>query len=110
LVIPEPGTKVTVAEVRSCSGGVPALARSLEKAIAKHDACAAAISSSGLVFPPDSSSERAAHVTSSGPNTPEPTSSIVPAPEIRSPFQVTLARRSAMSSLLSLRNRGEPER
>jgi REP element-mobilizing transposase RayT len=95
FVIPVPGTKVTAAEVLSCSGGFPALASPPASAIEKHDACAAAISSSGLVFPPGASSERADQLTSSGAKAPEPTSSIVPDPLIRSPFHVTDARRSA---------------
>jgi REP element-mobilizing transposase RayT len=98
FVIPVPATKVTTADVRRRSGGLPAFARPSESAIEKHAACAAAISSSGLVFPPDSSSERAAQLTSSGPKAPEPTSSIVPDPLIRSPFHVTDARRSAAMS------------
>ena len=48
-MIPSPGWNVTVADVRSSSGGVPALARPAESAIEKQAACAAAISSSGLV-------------------------------------------------------------
>ena len=64
FVIPSPGWKVTVAEVSSCSGGVPAFASPAESAIEKHEACAAAISSSGLVLPPAAtSSERAAQLT-----------------------------------------------
>ena len=94
-MIPVPGTKVTTADVSSRSGGFPALASPCASAIEKQDACAAAISSSGLVFPPGDSSDRAAQLTSSGPNAPEPTSSIVPDPLIRSPFHVTEARRSA---------------
>ena len=101
FVIPVPGTKVTTADVRRRSGGFPAFARPSERAIEKQAACAAAINSSGLVFPPDSSSERAAQLTSSGPKAPEPTSSIVPDPLIRSPFHVTDARRSAAISLPS---------
>jgi REP element-mobilizing transposase RayT len=97
-VIPVPGTNVTVADVSSRSAGVPAWARPCANAIEKQDACAAAISSSGLVFPPDVSSVRAAQLTSSGPNAPEPTSSIVPDPPIRSPLHVTDARRSAAMS------------
>jgi REP element-mobilizing transposase RayT len=94
-VIPVPGTNVTVADVLSRSGGEPALASPSESAIEKHEACAAAISSSGLVLPPDASSDLAAQVTSSGPKALEPTSSIVPEPLIRSPFHVTDAVRSA---------------
>jgi REP element-mobilizing transposase RayT len=98
LVMPVPGTKVTTAEVRRRSGAFPAFASPAESAIEKHAACAAAISSSGLVFPPDASSERAAQLTSSGPKAPEPTSSIVPDPLVRSPFHVTDPRRSAAMS------------
>ena len=100
-MIPVPGTNVTTAEVCSRSGGLPAFASPCESAIEKQDACAAAISSSGLVFPPEASSVRAAQLTSSGPNAPEPTSSIVPDPLIRSPRHVTEARRSAAMSLSS---------
>ena len=62
-VIPVPGTKVTAAVVSSVVGGVPALASPFEKAMLKHDECAAAMSSSGLVLPPGSS-VRAGHETS----------------------------------------------
>ena len=100
-MIPVPGTNVTTAEVSSRSGGFPAFASPFARAIEKHDACAAAISSSGLVFPPGDSSDRASQLTSSGPNAPEPTSSIVPDPLRRSPFHVTEARRSAAIALPS---------
>ena len=79
-MIPVPGTNVTVADVRSRSGGLPAFASPPERAIEKQEAWAAAISSSGLVLPPEASSERAGQLTSSGPKAPEPTSSIVPDP------------------------------
>ena len=92
-MIPVPGTNVTVADVESCSGGVPAWASACESAIEKHAACAAAISSSGLVRP-SGSSAREAHVTSSGPNAPLSTRSIVPAPSMSEPRHVTSARRS----------------
>ena len=91
--MPVPGTNVTRATVDSDSGGVPACASPCASAIEKHVACAAAISSSGLVRPLDSSSARDAHVTASGPNAPLPTLSIVPLPPIRSPLQVTSAVR-----------------
>ena len=61
-------------------------------------ACAAASSSWGLVR--SESSVREAQVTSSGPKAPLPTLSIVPAPSISEPDQVTDAVRSAISSLL----------
>ena len=99
FVIPSPGWNVTVAEVFSSSGGVPAFARPAESAIEKHAACAAAISSSGLVLPPVASSERAAQLTGSSPNAPLVVELIVPLPSIKPPFHVTSARRSvAMSS------------
>ena len=52
-----------------------------------------AISSSGLVRP-SRASAREAQLTSSGPKAPLPTLSIVPAPSIRVPAQVTFAVRS----------------
>ncbi len=54
-VMPSPGWKPTSAFVSSACGGVPALASTLDSAIEKHAECAAAISSSGLVFPLGSS-------------------------------------------------------
>src|SRR3954454_3491712 len=48
-------SKVTAALTSSRSGGVPARPRPADRAIEKQLACAAATSSSGLVFPPDSS-------------------------------------------------------
>src|SRR5437667_11557558 len=69
FVIPSPGWNVTVAEVSSRFGGLPALASVFERAIAKHEAQAAAISSSGLVLP-FGSSARDVQETSSGPNAP----------------------------------------
>src|SRR6266480_6317672 len=69
FVMPSPGWNVTVAEVFSCSGAWPSLASPLESAIEKHAACAAAISSSGLVNP-FGSSERAAQLTSRPPKAP----------------------------------------
>ena len=93
LTIPSPGWKVTVTEVSSRSGGVPAPASACESAIEKHDAQAAAISSSGLVRP-SGVSAREDQVTSSGPNAPLPTPSIVPLPSINEPVHVTFAVRS----------------
>ena len=52
-VIPVPGTNVTAADVDNRSGAFPPSASPCASAIEKHEACAAAISSSGLVFPPD---------------------------------------------------------
>src|ERR1700688_2062017 len=53
---PSTGRNVTVASVCTESGGLPALARRLERAIEKHAAWAAAISCSG--FEPGPSSKR----------------------------------------------------
>lgn len=94
FVMPVPGTKVTVADTAKRSGVVPAFARTLDSAIEKHEAWAAAMSSSGLVRP-SSSPVRTAHDTSSGPKAPLPTLSIVPRPVGRSPRQVTCACFSA---------------
>lgn len=49
--MPVPGWKVTSACVFSRVGGVPAVARPLDRAIEKQLECAAAMSSSGLVLP-----------------------------------------------------------
>src|SRR5207245_11099662 len=101
-----PGGKGTVAEVVSPSGGVPAFAKPAESAIEKQEACAAAISSSGLVLPPVWSSERAAQLTASPPNAPLVVESIVPLPSIKPPFQVTSARRSVAIAHLLCRSSG----
>src|ERR1700686_1920946 len=53
---PSTGLRVTVASVCTESGGLPASARRLDRAIEKHAACAAAISCSG--FEPGPSSNR----------------------------------------------------
>src|SRR5919106_3831681 len=98
LVIRKPASvfaNVAVALVRSSSGALPACARMLDRDIEKHAACAAAISSSGLVLPPDSS-VRAAHVTGSGPVAPLLSNVTVPEPPNRSPFHTALPRRSAI--------------
>src|ERR1700677_1764503 len=50
--------RVTVASVLTDSGGVPACARMFDSAIEKQDACAAAISCSGLAPGPSSNRER----------------------------------------------------
>ena len=52
-VMPTPGLKPTDAVVSSFSAGVPLSASALESAIEKQDACAAAISSSGVVVADD---------------------------------------------------------
>jgi hypothetical protein len=47
--MPTPGLNVTEAVVLTRSGGVPFSASAWESAMLKHDACAAAMSSSGVV-------------------------------------------------------------
>src|SRR5512133_3231400 len=91
--MPSPGWNVTVADVFSSSAGWPAWASPCESAIEKQAACAAAISSSGLVFD-CASSERAVQSTSRPPIAPLVTESTRPLPLIRSPCQVTSAVRS----------------
>ena len=76
----------------------PALAISPEKAIEKHDACAAAISSSGLVAPSASSEVRLGHETSKVPS-PELVSSVRPEPSCRVPVQAVRAVRVGMTPL-----------
>ena len=68
-----------------------------ESAIEKHAACAAAISSSGLVLPPGSS-ERAAQLRRSGAERAARHRVDPPLPLIRSPCQVTSALRSVAIS------------
>src|SRR5712691_6497707 len=94
-VIPVPGTNVDVAFTFSRSGGLPASARPWERAIEKHDACAAAISSSGLVRPFSSGSDREAQVMSAPLSAPLPVNSILPVPLSRFPLHDTCAVRSA---------------
>ena len=90
-VIPVPGTKSTSAEVSSAVGGVPALARPLENAMEKHAEWAAAISSSGLVLPFESSA-RAGQETSNVPR-PDESRVALPAPSKRLPSQWVDAER-----------------
>ena len=82
-------------------GGWPSFESPDDSAIEKHAACAAAISSSGLVLPPASSVERAFQLTVCPPMTPLVDESIVPEPSSRLPFQVTSARRSVAMTLPS---------
>ena len=67
-----PLSNVTSALTSSRCGGVPFLPSRAENAIEKHDACAAASSSSGLVLPL-CSSVRAAQVTGRRVNAPDET-------------------------------------
>ena len=71
-------SSVTTAVTSSCSGSLPPCVSSCESAIEKQEACAAAISSSGLVLPSERS-VREAHVTGSSPSAPLPLVS-VPSP------------------------------
>src|SRR5581483_6247436 len=94
FVMPSPGWNVTVDEVRSSSGVLPACESACESAIAKQAACADAISSSGLVTPLAPSSERAGQLTVCSPIAPLVVFVIVPLPSIKLPCHVTSARRS----------------
>src|SRR5947209_14670060 len=101
-VMPLPGVKSTSADVSNVVGACPCLPRTLDSAIEKHDECAAAISSSGLVLPLGSS-ERAAHDTSYVPM-PDDCNATLPLPSARPPFHVVVALRVvAIHGLLLLR-------
>ena len=78
---PSTGLNVTVASVCTESGGLPAFASMLERAIEKQAACAAAISCSGL--DPGPSSKRDLNVY---PPLMVSPAVKVPVPERRSPF------------------------
>ena len=67
--------------------------------MAKHDACAAATSSSGLVNP-SGASVRAAQLTGRSLKAPLEMALTVPLPVARSPDQATSARRTAGMSFL----------
>ena len=77
-VMPVPGVNSTSALVSSDVGAEPAWASPLERAIEKHEECAAAISSSGLVLPL-ASSARLGQDTSYVPM-PEDSRDTLPAP------------------------------
>src|SRR5439155_6915903 len=87
-------SNVTLEETSSRFGFVPARPRPAERAIAKHDAWAAARSSSGLDFPPGAS-VRALHETGRSLNFPLETALTAPVPLRRSPFQTARASRVA---------------
>src|ERR1041384_6553794 len=91
------GPNSTVQVTESFRALWPALARPLENAIEKHDACAAASSSSGVVcaWAP---SVRAFQLRLADLNAPLD-AVVVPLPPIRSPSQVALALLCMMSSL-----------
>src|SRR5215207_1980790 len=96
-------SNVQTASICNLSGGVPPWSRTFESSIAKHEAWAAAMSSSGLVLPSERS-VREAQVTGNSPIAPLPTVNLPP-PRVRLPSQTTSARRSAivMSFLLLAR-------
>src|SRR5205807_3185482 len=75
--------------------------RPAESAMAKHDAWAAASSSSGLDFPPGAS-VRALHETGRSLNLPLDTALTIPVPLIRSPFQTARASLVAAMSHLPI--------
>jgi hypothetical protein len=94
---------VTATVTDSRVGGVPAFASSFEQAIEKHEAWAAARSSSGLVTP-SGSPIREAHVVGRSMNTDVVDAVTVPRPLSRSPLQVATARRVvAMMHLRAIR-------
>src|SRR3979490_1500793 len=77
-------SKVTFELTSSFFGGVPPLARPAGRALEKQLACAAASSSSGLVFP-CGASVRAPHETGSALNLPLGPQPTPPLPAARSP-------------------------
>jgi len=83
-------SNVTVAVTSSCSGGVLFRPSAALSAIAKQLACAAARSSSGLVWP-SGASVRAAHETGRSLNLRLEIALTVPLPLVSSPFQIALA-------------------
>ncbi|GAA3206581.1 hypothetical protein GCM10017690_13700 [Microbacterium terregens] len=88
-MIPVPGLKVTDAVVSMDSGGVPFWASPFENAMLKQEACAAAISSSGVVTEVDPSL-RAFQLMSNVPM-PEDWNATVPDPSVKLPFQTVVA-------------------
>src|SRR5207302_7598121 len=92
-------SKVTFERTSRRFGGVPARPRPAERAIAKHDACAAARSSSGLDFPLGSA-VRADHETGTSLNFPLEAPLTVPVPTIRSPLHT--ARASLVAAISHL--------
>src|ERR1700722_14282529 len=106
---PSTGRRVTVASVRTESGGFPACARMFDRAIEKHDACAAAMSCSGLAPGPSSKrdlNEYSPLIVSPAVN--------VPFPEGTSPFHSALpfagmpASSVATNDLPRKRSYGQP--
>src|SRR3954453_23748707 len=89
------GPKPTSAVTSRLWGVPPALAIPPENAMAKQDACAAAISSSGLGLPAAPSGGRFGHDTSKVPR-PELARSVRPDPSCRVPFHAVRAVRVAI--------------
>src|SRR5207247_7173876 len=94
-------SKVTFERTSSRFGAEPARASPAERAIAKHDACAAASSSSGLDRPPGSA-VRDDHDTGTSLNFPLDAPLTVPITLIRSPFNTARASLVAAMSHLPM--------
>ena len=92
-------SNVTFALTSSRFGGVPARASPAESAIEKHEACAAARSSSGLDLPLGAS-VRALHDTGASLKSPLDPAVTIPLPLMRSPFQTARASLVAATSHL----------
>src|SRR5690606_24932056 len=88
-VMPVPGLKVTDADALMRSGGVPFSLSACARAMLKHEACAAAMSSSGVVVV----SEPSLRAFQSRGNVPrfEDENATVPEPSAREPVQVVAA-------------------
>jgi hypothetical protein len=101
-------SNVQAASVSMCGDVAPASARPADSAMEKQLACAAAISSSGLVLAP-ASSVRARQLTGNGPAT--PLASVVwPLPSVSVPSQVALARRRIAMMVPPVARRGRRRR
>ena len=92
-----PPSKVAVAVTSSFAGGCLLVLSSLENAMQKQAAWAAARSSSGLVLPPGAS-VLDAQVTPASVNSPLLRADTVPLPSKRLPCHVALAERSAIAA------------
>src|SRR5829696_7698424 len=91
------GPKPTSAVTSRLCGVPPALAMTPENAMSKQEACAAAISSSGLVLPSAASEVRFGQETSKVPR-PELASSVRPEPSCSVPVQAVRAVRVAIGA------------
>src|SRR5690606_5672995 len=88
-VMPVPGLNVTDAEVFTRSGGVPFSLSACDRAMLKHEACAAAMSSSGVVVVSDPSL-RAFQSMGKVPRFDDEKATL-PEPSVRDPVQVVAA-------------------